>query len=289
MNELKRKDLHTHSIYSDGEDTPDDLIIKGSENGLDTIAITDHDTLLGVQNVTIVPADYGIELIDGIELSASVSKGRLHILGHDFDKNSYALNERTKGLHNNSIYALMSLTSQLKKDYGIVFSTEDILNILTQTRNIGRPDIAKLLIKYGYTSTVDEGFVRYLNPAYKKCDGTKKGIHYEECIELIKNAGGIASLAHPCTLKMESDELDNFVGQLKSCGLEGIEVYHSDHTPAMEEEYLRLANKYNLLITGGSDYHGPSVKPDIELGSGKGNLKIKQLSLLDEIHRRRNQ
>lgn len=289
MTENKRKDLHVHSIYSDGEDTPNDLIIKAANEGLDTIAITDHDTLLGVQNVTIEPVDYGIELIDGIELSALVPKGRMHILGHDLDKYNHALNKRTKDFHNNNIYAISAIICQIKKDYGIVLSTDDILNILNQQKNIGRPDVAKVLIKYGYVKTVYEAFERYLEPAYRQCGGVQKGIAYEECIELIKNANGIASLAHPHTLLMERDELDSFVGHLKSCGLEGIEAFHSEHTPEMVEEYLKLANKYDLLVTGGSDYHGPGVKPDINLGSGKGTLKIKQLSLLDEIHRRRKQ
>lgn len=278
----KQKDLHIHTCYSDGEYTPDEIIIKASEEGLDTIAFTDHDTILGLHNITINPEDYGIKKINGIELSGIAPKGTLHILGHYIDKDNQRLNEKTEQLHNNAIYAIASVICQLKKDYGIIFPTEDILNILNLQRNIGRPDVAKLLMKHGYSKSVDEAFDMYLNPAYKKCGGTKKGIPHEECIDLIRQANGIASLAHPYSLKMDRNELDNFVGQLKSCGLEGIEVYHSNHTPEMVEEYLCLAKKYDLLITGGSDYHGPTIKPDIQLGTGRGNLKIKQLTLLDK-------
>lgn len=286
MSTEKLKDLHSHSIFSDGEDSPDEIIINSSKEGLDTVAITDHDTILGLHNITIEPAEYKIELISGIELTARIPKGRMHILGHDFDKENETLNKRTNDLHNNSVYSVAAIICQLKKDYGITFSTEEILNILNQQRNIGRPDIAKLLKENGYVNTTDEAFDRFLNPAYQKCGGAKKGIPYEECIDLIRGANGIASLAHPHTLLMPPEELDQFVGHLKSCGLEGIEVYHSDHTPEMVKEYLRLAEKYDLLITGGSDYHGPSLKPEIKLGRGRGNLKIKQLTLLDEIHRR---
>ena len=106
-------------------------------------------------------------------------------------------------------------------------------------------------------------------------------------IKLIKEANGLAVLAHPITIKKSPEALDDLIGQLVSHGLDGIEVYHSEHSSQQSEEYLKLANKYNLLISAGSDYHGPIVKPEIELGRGKNNIKIKQLSLVDKINSRK--
>lgn len=288
MKELELIDMHTHTCYSDGELTPDELIKKASKEGIKTLAITDHDTLLGVQNITVNPDDYGVEVIPGIEISVRVPVGRMHVLGHNIDIWDPHLNERMKELHNRSLYSVSGVICQLKKDYDIVFSTEEILDILTKQRNIGRPDIARLLLKHGYVTTVQEAFDKYLNEAYARCGKVAKGISKKDSIDLIKSANGTATLAHPYSLKLSPEELDVFVGELAEYGLDGIEVFHSNHTPEMTEEYLRLADKYNLLVSGGSDYHGPTIKPDVSLGTGKNNIKVKQLSLLDSIHRNKN-
>lgn len=280
----KKLDMHTHTFYSDGQYSPDELIQKAKEAGITTLAITDHDTLLGVQNITINPEELGIEVIPGIELSVKSPSGRMHLLGHNLDIWDKKLNERMVDLHNRSLYSVSAVICQLKKDYGITFTTEEILSILNKKENIGRPDVAKLLIKYGYVDTVQEGFAKYLNDAYANCGDITKGLSQEESIRLIKEANGLASLAHPHTLKMSKEELDQFVGQLVEYGLDGIECFHSNHTPEMVEEYLNLAKKYNLLVTGGSDYHGPAIKPKVSLATGKDNLKIKQLTLIDKIH-----
>ena len=283
-------DMHVHSNFSDGELTPSELIKKAIENEVGTIAITDHDTLLGNKNI-----EYSIDkeerklikIISGIELTAKTQKGRMHILGYDFDINDSVLNSKMQELRNNSLYSVLGILTQLKKDYNIAFDYEDIKNIINREGNIGRPHIAKLLIKYGFVKNVDEAFSKYLVNAQKKTQYSKKGISYEECISLINHAGGLAVLAHPNQLKMDDDELEEVLKNLISCGLLGIEVYHSNHSREEVEKYLYLAKKYNLLISGGSDYHGKGVKPDIELGKGiNSNVKIKKLSLVDYIKNR---
>lgn len=280
-------DMHTHTCYSDGELTPNDLVRKAEQEGLKTIAITDHDTLLGVQNMTIPQDIRDIEVINGIEISIKVPAGRMHILGYDIDIWDKKLNEKMKDFHTRSLYSVSGVICQLKKDYDIVFSSEEILNILNAQKNIGRPDIAKLLLKHGYANTIKEAFDKYLVDAYERCGDVAKGISFDECAELIHAANGLVVLAHPITLKKEKDELDREVKQLVEKGLDGIEVYHSNHSPELTEEYLKLAEKYNLLVSGGSDYHGPKIKPDVSLGTGRGNVKVKQLSLLDSINRRK--
>ena len=144
-----------------------------------------------------------------------------------------------------------------------------------------------MLIKHNYVNSTQEAFEKYLIEAYEKCQQVRKGISSKEGIELIKQANGLAVLAHPVTLKKKPEELDILIEQLVSEGLDGIEVYHSEHTEEQMKQYLELAQKYNLLISAGSDYHGPTVKPTVKLGLGKENIKVKQLTLLDKINSRK--
>ena len=281
-------DMHIHSIYSDGQLEVDELIKLAIKNNVGVLSITDHDTLLGNKNISeYYRKSNDIMIINGIELSAKVDKGRMHILGYDYDINNYELNNKMNELKVNSIYAIMACINQLRIDYNIVFSEKEIKEIINRKGNIGRPLVARLLVKYGYADSVEDAFQKYLNPAYNKTRKTNKGINYEECIRLIKEANGISVLAHPNQLLLNDTELENTLKKLISCGLDGIEVYHSGHSKEEVEKYLYFADKYNLLISGGSDFHGIDVKPDIELGSGyKNNVKIKRLSLVDEIKRR---
>lgn len=279
--------MHTHTCFSDGELTPNELIKLAIKNGIGTIAITDHDTLNGVKNLdrndTII-IDSNIEIINGIELSAKTNHGRMHILGYNIDINNKELNDKLIELRLNSLYSVLSLLVQIKNDYNIRFSYEEIENLINTNSNLGRPDIAKLCVKNGYSTSVQDAFDKYLIEAYKKTRTSNKGISYQECIELIINSGGIPVLAHPKTLKLDDKELLCLLKDMINYGLQGIEVYHSSHTKEETLKYLELANELNLLISGGSDYHGPKTKPDIEIGTGKNNnLKIKELSLLNKL------
>lgn len=278
-------DLHVHSCYSDGEYSPNEIIKQAVDKNITTIAITDHDTLLGNKNIIYGKKETSlVRIISGIELSAKVDKGSMHILGYGIDINDRNLNKKMIELKNNSIYSIMGLMYQLKKDYNIVFNSDDIRELFNANRNIGRPDLAKLCIKYNYATTVQEAFEKYLLDAYKKTTATNKGIPYEECIELIANSGGIPVLAHPVTLKANDEELKATIEELVKYGLQGLEVYHSSHSPQEIKKYLKIAEDLELLISGGSDYHGPTVKPNIELGTGiNNNLKVKKLTLLDQI------
>lgn len=285
INSEKIIDLHTHTIYSDGELSPNELIKLAIENRIGTLAITDHDTIQGIKKVNrndSLIIDSGINIINGIELSAKTNKGKMHILGYDFDINDKTLNDKIIELKNNSIYSVMAIINQLKIDYGIIFDSHDIKDLFSNVGNIGRPHIARLLIKYGYVKDVKEAFDNYLIDAYRKTKILNKGIPYEECIKLIKNAGGISILAHPNQLLLDDEELEDKIKEMISNGLDGIEVYHSGHSKEETKKYLELVNKYNLLISGGSDYHGKSVKPDIEIGETSSG-KIKRLSLLNVL------
>lgn len=287
-NNKKIIDMHTHTNYSDGDLSPQELIRLAIDKGIGTIAITDHDTIEGIKNVNRsekIILDSGIEIINGIELSAKVNRGRMHILGYGIDLNNKTLNKKMVDLKDNSINSVLSIMEQIKRDYGIRFSYEDIKELVNSNHNLGRPDLAKLCVKYGYATTLSDAFDKYLIDAHNKTRQSNKGLQYQECLELIANSGGIPVLAHPKSLELSEKEFLILLKEMVSCGLKGIEVYHSSHSKEEMNYYLEIANKYDLLISGGSDFHGKTVKPDIELGTGKNNnIRIKKLSLLDRLH-----
>ena len=283
-------DLHTHSIYSDGELSPEELIKLAKEKNIGTIALTDHDTIAG--NLYLQKhgffIDKEIRVIPGIELSAKVPKGRMHILGYNIDLFNPALNNKMKELQNNSLNSVLSILEQIKRDYGIIFTYDEIKELINAPHNLGRPDIAKLCIKNGYAKTVKEAFDLYLVDAYQKTRKDNKGLSFKECLKLILDSGGIPVLAHPYSLELNEKELLILIKEMISNGLQGIEEYHSHHTQEQIKLYLEIAKKYNLLISGGTDYHGKIVKPDIELGTGhNNNIQIRSLSLLNHLNNKR--
>lgn len=286
-NSEKVIDMHTHTNYSDGDLSPKDLIRLAIEKRIGTLSITDHDTIEGIKQIDksdSLIVDSGIKIINGIELSAKSRKGRMHILGYDIDLDNKSLNKKMSDLRDNSINSVLSIMEQIKRDYKISFKYEDIKNLVNANHNLGRPDIAKLCIKYGYAETVHDAFDKYLIDAYNKTRQTNKGLQYQECLELISSSGGIPVLAHPNSLELSKKEILMLLKEMITYGLMGIEVYHPNHTQEETDYYLQIANKYDLLISGGSDFHGKTVKPDIELGKGKdNNILIKKLSLLDRI------
>lgn len=280
-------DMHVHSIYSDGEFTPSELIDMARTRGVKIISITDHDTILGVKNLINSNQNLnGIELITGIEISAKVNVGKMHILGYNYDINNSTLNSRLIQMRSNSINSLMNIYSQIKKDYNISFSSTEMTDLVSSVGNIGRPHLAKLCVKYGYASCNQEAFDKYLSPAYEKTRANGKGLIPEECISLIKEAGGVAVLAHPHSLNLNYRDELILIKQLISYGLGGIEVLHTNNSNEEKEYLMNIVNQYDLSYSGGSDYHGVCVKPDIKLGTGRDNNNcIKRLTILDKIKR----
>lgn len=280
-------DLHIHSNYSDGDRTPRQILSLAKNIQAKTISITDHDTIYGIKSLTNKTVDIidGITVISGVELSAKVNHGRMHILGYGIDLNSEVLINALDYLHERSISVVLTILEQIKKDYGIVFTNSEIQELINTPRNINRVDVAKKCIEKGYASSVQDAFDKYLVDAFFKTKSKNdKGLPYPECISLIKDAGGIPVLAHPKTLELEKDVFYRKLEELIDLGLEGIEVYHSSYTNDEFQFYKEVADKYHLLCSGGTDFHGESVKPDIKLATGKNNnVKIKRLSILDRF------
>ena len=266
---MEHIDLHTHSHFSDGSMTPTDLVALAKESGLKAIALTDHDTTDGVAEAIEAGKKYDIEVISGIEFSA-VSTGETHILGFGIDIENPELAEaidRAKELRliNNR------RTAEALQKLGFDITVEDAKK-LSPVGNMGRAHFAKAMEIKGYVNSVKEAFDLYLQkgkPAYNSL----RLLEPEEAIRLIHAAGGKAFLAHLHLTKLKGKELEDYVIRLKNAGLDGIEGYYTDYDEAMQEEYQALARKHNLIISGGTDFHGAN-KPHIKMGVGYGNLEI---------------
>lgn len=275
-------DLHIHTTASDGEKTSNEILKMAIQMGAQAIAITDHDTILGLDNLCY---DKNIiQVIPGIEMSAYSEIGRLHILGYGFDRNNLSFREKLEQLHINSIKNLLMFVDILAKDYSIFFEEEDIQHLTKLSRNIGRPDLAKLMVQYEIVQSVQEAFDKYLIDANRKLKNTLQKPKFQECLKMIKDAGGIPVLAHPHSLLLDFPVLADKIREMKKYGLQGIEVYHSNTSKDLSEKLVYLAIQEKLYITGGSDYHGLNTKPNIELLTGKNhNIKIKRLNILNDI------
>ena len=276
-------DLHIHTLASDGDRSANDIIEESNRMGAQAISITDHDTIDGYRNLSY-DRDL-IKVIPGIELSAFSDIGRIHILGYGFDLENKALNEKLLEFHENSVNKIMLLADILKRNYGIKFDDRDIYELISLDKNIGRPDLAKLLMKYGFVKSTKEAFDKYLSEAHDYIRDLIKKPSYEECFDIIKNAGGVPVLAHPHTMLLDDNSLYYEILEMKKKGLMGIEAYHSNMPKELSDMVIKIAMEQELYLTGGSDYHGPIVKPDINLFTGRNNnIRVKKLNFLNDVN-----
>lgn len=279
-------DLHVHTIYSDGEHTPLEVLDICNKRGISTIAITDHNSMEGSkQAIANNPYDH-IKVISGIELSAKydVKGANLHILGYGMDLYNKELNEVTNAVMQDNVMRLQSIVRLLKKHYNMCFKEEDLERVYSCIGNIGRLDIAKLCVDYGYAVSVEETFAKYLNPIDDKVAKRKVEFTDKSAIEYILKAGGIPCLAHPIELLIDMHDLKSYIRTLMSYGLGAIEVFQSKHSESYSKTLLKIANEFGLLYSAGSDYHGPIVTPDIEMGYGKNhNLHISGATILSRF------
>ena len=274
-----KMDMHTHSIYSDGSNTPKELIELAINNNVTTLALTDHDNIEGSKE--IIRINNGrINIYSGVELSIMAPKGRFHMLGYNIDLENEELNKKLREIKETSIYNLLLYIDVLKKDFGLYIPKSEIDKLINVPGNVGRPQLALLLIKLGYCHNIEECFQKYLIYAFEKVRKEKKGITAEQGIELITNAGGVPIIAHPNSLKMAYQELKDYIIYLKSIGLQGLETQHINLSQEERYVYHEFCKELDLLESGGTDYHGIEVKPDVELGTGRnGNIFIPENSL----------
>jgi predicted metal-dependent phosphoesterase TrpH len=271
-------DLHTHSTASDGKLTPAELIRYAKRTGIEVIALTDHDTLSGLEEAAAEASRIGIEFIPGVEISAVYNPGTMHILGYFIDPADPDLTETLSWLRGGRDDRNSQILDRLA-ELGYPLDHEDVA-ALAGGESMGRPHIARAMIDRGYVSTFNEAFERYLGKGALAYVDREK-MTPEKAIESIIQAGGIPVLAHPQTLSLPDDELADLLDRLASLGLAGVEAYYYSHTDAETELYVNLADSFNLVITGGSDFHGAGMI-DTDLGVGRGDMNVPR-SIADRL------
>jgi predicted metal-dependent phosphoesterase TrpH len=269
-------DLHIHSTASDGSLTPAEIIRHAQRLNLAAIAITDHDSIFGSKEALQTGIPPSLKFLTGVEISAAhppffPGSGSLHILGYCINLDNQALNQALNRLREARKNRNPKIIKRLN-ELGLKISLEDV-NQTVAHGQLGRPHIAQIMIKKGFVESMDEAFDKFLGagkPAYVD----KDRLGCEETVKKIRGAGGVPVLAHPALLNINDDfQLEELIQNLIKIGMRGIEVYYPEHSPAQMQRYSELAGKYNLLMTGGTDFHG-SITPKIEMGTGKGTLFI---------------
>ena len=262
-------DLHIHSTSSDGQYTPFEIVRLAKDRGLGAIALTDHDSLEGLNEAAQAGKVMGLQVIPGVELSTD-DYLNLHILGYAFPPDAPGLIEMTTQMKVGRDERKYRILEFLRRQ-GVEISLSEV-DEAAKGGVIGRPHFAQVMLRHGVVSTREEAFDRYLDtPEFQEIEkGTKPSA--ELCIKTIKTAGGKASLAHPYQIVLGKDRLEGLVKQLAAYGLDAIECYYPRHTPKQVDEYLELAAKLGLHVTGGSDFHGEKHKPDHLLTAWKLDL-----------------
>ena len=253
-----RVDLHLHTNASDGQYSPAELVELARK--FDVIAITDHDTTAGVEPAQAAARQYGAPtVIPGVELSAEDDAGDVHVLGYYIHVHNAALQERLAHFRSTRFERGKLMLEKLAA-LGLPLDWERVVAI-AEGGAIGRPHIARALVQAGYVETVREAFDRYIaneGPAYV----ARARLSPEESVDLIHAAGGAAVLAHPGLLA----DYRAMVARLLAVGLDGVEVIHPSNNEAVRLDLRGIAAAHRLIMTGGSDFHGPKIKPDNTLG-----------------------
>lgn len=262
-------DLHTHSSFSDGQHPPGELVRQAEKRALAAVALTDHDTLAGLGEASEAAADLPeLRFVPGIEVSARFPHGTLHILGLGIDRRAASIVELARRLRHARTERNPRMIDLLQR-LGVEVTMEDVRAAAgaggpDDERIVGRLHMAEAIRRKGGAATVQDAFDRYVGrgaPAYVD----KEKMDPAETISAIRAAGGAAVLAHPPQLALDEDDLEQTLRRLVDLGLNGIEAYHSDHTPRQIRLYLQLARRYGLFVAGGSDFHG-STKPGADIG-----------------------
>jgi len=254
---LNKVDLHSHTSYSDGHYTPEELIIKAKSNGIDVLSITDHDTVDGIAEAIEVGKKNGIEVIPGLEISSDIRDREVHLLAYFFDPLNKELEEYLKFFRAERIKRAIRIIEKLNA-LGLTITIDDVMEIAKNSA-VGRPHIAKAMVKNSLVSNYFEAFSKYIGnncPAYER----KVHVSPRSAFKIISDAGGLSFIAHPGNLP------DVIMVELIEAGLDGIEVIHPSHLPHQVKHYRGIVNEYFLLESGGSDFHGGERNDYANLG-----------------------
>ena len=265
---MGKVDLHIHTTASDGKFAPLEVVRKTWEAGLRYIAICDHDSLDGIMPALAAMPDFpGMTIIRGVEINTDIPAGEVHILGYLYNFSNQELHAVLKRLRESRIDRAKKMVAKLR-GVGLKIDYERVEE-LAGGGSLGRPHVAQALLEKGYINNFREAFSKYIGrggPAYVERDK----ITPEEAVQLIRRAGGIPVLAHPLT----SDNYEELIQKLVPAGLLGLEAYYNNYTVEQVNELLYAANKYNLIATGGSDFHGLENNNELPLGTVDVPLEV---------------
>ncbi len=278
-------DLHTHSTASDGTVSPTELIRQAKDIGLDAIALTDHDTIQGIPEALAAGRELGMEVIPGCELSLESPEGAgwMHVVALWVPENPVELQAAFDWVIEGRRTRNHEIVEKLRS-LGVNTTYERIAARAGGT--VGRPHFAQELLALGVVSSIDEAFKVWLGDngrAYVP----KRKLKPEKALGILRDIGATSILAHPFALELNNAKTEELVHDLMGYGLEGIEVYYTEHSQAQTDAYRGIAERLGLLVSGGSDYHG-TVKPAISLGKGRGGLNV-PTELLDRMKEHRRQ
>lgn len=279
-------DLHMHSIFSDGTLTPTQLVERAKKNKIEVMAITDHDNVDGLKEGRTEAEKVGITFVNGIEVSADFKNKDIHILGYFLNLEDQIFLEWLKNLQKKRRNRTLEMLKKLSR-LGIEISLAEVQD--EALGNVmGRPHIAKMIIKKGFATTMDEVFDRYLGdgkPAYVP----KVGVDMLEVVKKLKANGAVVILAHPHLISHSDDTVVNIIDSLVKSGLDGLELYYPNIDIRKKNKLLKIANKRGLILTGGSDFHGLN-RPGIDLGIGNISMEVfeKMVEKKEKVDKKQN-
>jgi predicted metal-dependent phosphoesterase TrpH len=252
-------DLHSHSLASDGQFPPSEVAARARAAGCQVWALCDHDTVAGLAEAATAARQVNVRLVPGIELSAFLERREIHLLGHFVDPVAPALRDFEDFLALRRRERMHRIVERLGA-LG-VHVTAEAIERHSGGKTIGRPHVAQAIVEAGAVATIKEAFDRFLGegqPAYVQ----RYRLEAADAVALVRGAGGTVTIAHPGVSRLEVAE----VARLAALGVAGVEVIHPDQNPSVQEKYRRAAEASGLVCTAGSDYHGPQVSPDRQLG-----------------------
>ncbi|MBR4742345.1 MAG: PHP domain-containing protein [Desulfovibrio sp.] len=278
-------DLHTHSTFSDGSKTPEELVWEAKACGLHALALTDHDTCNGLDLAVHAASAANIHFVRGCELSAHSELGELHILGLWVPPKSAALENTLAMLRQRRCTRNEKMVEKLCQ-LGLPLSMEDLLACAGTQTTVGRPHIALAMIQKGYVRSLKEAFKQYLGFG-AKAYVSREVFPAQEAVRVLSRLGATVALAHPMIHHYPRQWLRKQIMLLMEVGLDALEVWHTEHSEQDSAFCLQLAHELGLGVSGGSDYHGKN-KPTVLLGRGHGNLAVSVQVLHDLEERRRS-
>ena len=273
-------DLHTHSSASDGEYSPSQIVFFAAEKGISVIALTDHDTVSGLDEGAAAAAEKGITFVKGIEININRQRGEFHLLGLGLKEVSPSLRSLTEKLQNERIERNKIIIDSMKAD-GFSVDYEE-LKAMFPEQSLGRPHIAAYLLEKRIVKRRQQAFDKYIGhgrPYYR----SKQGAELKDALIAISESGGIPVIAHPLSLYISWGKMESALSELRSAGIKGMEAWHPGAKVSSCRRLEELGRKLGFFITAGSDFHGEAVRADRKLGHTAGKLEISDSYWTEEL------